>query len=156
MVAKKIKVLDKNKACGLDGIHPRQLRELVDHVSEPIAKILNQSLKDKILPVDWKTAVISPIFKKGNKNIAANYRPISLTSIICKIMESFVKEAIIDHMTNQNLISSKQFGFIKGRSTASQLLNFVDKCADIIAEKGRDDTIYFDFAKAFDTVPFRD
>ena len=155
MVAKKIKALDKSKACGLDGIHPRQLRELVDCVSEPIAKILNRSLKDKMLPVDWKTAVITPIFKKGNKNVAANYRPISLTSIICKIMESFVKEVIIDHLTNKNLISSKQFGFINGRSTTSQLLIFVDKCADIIAGKGIADTIYFDFAKAFDTVPFR-
>ena len=73
MVSKKIKSLDKNKACGLDGINSRLLRELVDHVSEPIAKILNQSLKDKMLPADWKTAVISPIFKKGNKNIAAYY-----------------------------------------------------------------------------------
>ena len=65
MVSKKIKALDKNKACGLDGINPRQLQELVDYVSEPIAKILNQSLKDKMLPLDWKTAVILPIFKNG-------------------------------------------------------------------------------------------
>ena len=87
--------------------------------------------------------------------MAANYRPISLTSIICKIMESFVKEAIISHLTDNNLISDKQFGFMNGRSTTSQLLNFVDKCADVMAGKGAIDTIYFDFAKAFDTVPFR-
>ena len=108
-----------------------------------------------MIPADWKTAVISPIFKKGNRNIASNYRPISLMSVICKIMESFVKKVIIDHLTNQNLISSKQFGFINGRSSMSQPLNFVDKCADIIAGKRIADTIYFDFAKAFDTVPFR-
>ena len=154
-VAKKIISLDNSKACGLDGIHPRQLQELVNHVSGPIAKIINRSLKDGKLPKDWKTAVISPIFKKGDKNVAANYRPISLTSIICKIMESFVKEAIISHLTDHNLISDKQFGFMNGRSTTSQLLNFVDKCADVMAGKGAIDTIYFDFAKAFDTVPFR-
>ena len=104
MVSKKIKALDKNKACGLDGINPRLLQELVDHVSVPISKILNRSLKDKMLPADWKTAVISPIFKKGNRNIAANYRPISLMSIICKIMESFVKKAIIDHLNTSILL----------------------------------------------------
>lgn len=70
-------------------------------------------------------------------------------------MESFVKEAIISHLTDHNLISDKQFGFMNGRSTTSQLLNFVDKCADVMAGKGAIDTIYFDFAKAFDTVPFR-
>ena len=88
MVAKKIKVLDKNKACGLDGIHPANYESLLTIFRSQSQKTLTQSLKDKMLPVDWKTAVISPIFKKGNKNIAANYRPISLTSIICKIMES--------------------------------------------------------------------
>ena len=76
MVGKKIKLFDNNKSCGLIGIHPHQLRELVNHVSNLIAKILNQSFKDEKLPTDWKTAAVSPIFKKGDKNVAANYPPI--------------------------------------------------------------------------------
>ena len=136
MAAKNIKLFDNNKSCGLDGIHPRQLRELVDHVSGPIGKILHQSIKDEKhekLPTDWKTATVSSIFKKGDKNVAANYRPISLASIIWKLIESFIKEAIISHLANENLISNKQFGFINGRSTTSQLLHFVEKCANTMA-----------------------
>ena len=116
IVAIKIGLFDNNKACGLDGMHPRQLRELVDHVSAPIARILNQSLQDGKLPLDWKNAVVSPIFKKGDKHVAANYRPISLTSIVCKLMESFVKEAIISleqtirlHQWKINHVPASQF-----------------------------------------------
>ena len=97
-------------------------------------------------PTQRKSANVSPIYKKGSKNKAENYRPISLTSIICKIMESFIKERLVAHLTSNNLLSSKQFGSISGRSTVTQLLTYLDKCID---------AIYFDFQKAFDTVPHR-
>ena len=107
------------------------------------------------IPTEWKSANVSPIYKKGSKNKAENYRPISLTSIICKIMESFIKERVVAHLISNNLLSSKQFGFISGRSTATQLLRYLDKCIDTIVNGGVVDTIYLDFQKAFDTVPHR-
>ena len=74
------------------------------------------------LPHDWKFANISPIFKKGSRSLAENYRPISLTSVVCKLMEVFVKRVIMQHQTDQKLLSPKQYGFISGRSTSTQLL----------------------------------
>ena len=68
-------------------------------------------------------------------------------------MEKFIRAKVIEHLRNENLLSMRQFGFINGRSTTIQLLNYLDECADIIAQGGVVDTIYLDFAKAFDTVP---
>ena len=153
IVHKKIMQLDINKACGPDEIHPRLVKELKDWLTKPITVILRKSFEEGRLPRDWKTANVSPLFKKGSTNKASNYRPISLTSIVCKIMESVIKDSITDHMSRENLLSKKQFGFINGRSTTTQLLNYLDKCVELIARKFTVDTIYFDFAKAFDTVP---
>ena len=126
---------------------------LVDYVACPLAMLMNKTLKHGTLPQDWKKAFVSPIHKKGARNIAENYRPISLTSVDCKSMEKFVKDAVFNHLIENNLLSKKQFGFVNGRSTVTQLLNYVDKCAEIIANGGAVDCIYFDFSKAFDTVP---
>ena len=100
-------------------------------------------------------AYVSPIFKKGARDKAESYRPISLTSIVCKLMESFVKDSIVTHMKAENLLSSKQYGFINERSTTTQLLPYLDKCIETIVSGGVVDTIYFDFAKAFDIVPHK-
>ena len=153
MVKRELRKLNPNKSCGPDGVHPRMLKELSDFISAPLASLLNKTLKHHAIPEDWKKAFVSPIFKKGARNKAANYRPISLTSIVCKIMESLVKESILTHMISNNLLSKKQYGFISGRSTVTQLLNYLDRCATIMADGGVTDAIYFDFAKAFDTVP---
>ena len=74
------------------------------------------------LPQDWKIVYVSQIFKKGARNKAEDYRPISLTSIVCKLMESFVKDSIMTHMRAENLLPSKKHGFINERSTMTQLL----------------------------------
>ena len=152
-VLKKLLSLDTNKSVGPDNIHPMLLRRLANELKEPLTAILQKSLNEGQLPDDWRNAIISPIHKKGSKVIASNYRPISLTSIVCKILESFVKEAVIKFLTEEKLISSKQYGFMEGRSTTTQLLYFMDKCADVISRGDVVDTVYFDFAKAFDTVP---
>ena len=155
MVRTEILKLNANKSCGPDDIHPRLLIELVDILSGSITLLLNKTLQEGEIPADWKSAYISPIYKKGAKNRAENYRPISLTSIICKIMESFIKEAIMSHLRSENLLSSKQYGFISGRSTVTQLLRYLDKCVETIVDGSVVDSIYLDFQKAFDTVPHR-
>ena len=90
--------------------------------------------------------------KKGATNKAENYRPISLTSIVRKLMEYFVKDSIMTHLRAENLLPSKQYGFINGRSTMTQLLSYLDKCIDTIVSGGVVDTIYFEIAKAVDSV----
>ena len=100
-------------------------------------------------------AIVSPIFKKGSRKVTANCRPVSLTPIRCKIMEAAVRETILTHFKKNNLLSTRQFGFLRGRSTILQLLTFLDKCVDSISRENVTDIVYFDFQKAFDTVPHK-
>ena len=84
MVLKEIRELNVNKSCGPDEIHPKMLKELADFISVPITILLNKTIQDGEIPDDWKKANVSAIFKKGAKGLAENYRPISLTSLVCK------------------------------------------------------------------------
>ena len=88
-------------------------------------------------------------------NKPQNYRPVSLTSIICKTLESLVRDHIIEHMKLNNLFSEKQFGFISGRSTTLQLLHVLNIWTDILDQGGEIEAIYCDFMKAFDKVPHK-
>ena len=155
MVKKEIHSLNPNKSFGPDEIHPMMVKELVDYISIPLYIIMKKSLIEGLLPEEWKVANVTPIYKKGSKNIAENYRPVSLTSIACRIMEKIIKTQIMTHLTKENLLSKKQHGFMTKRSTVTQLLSYLDKCAESISKNNVVDVIYFDFAKAFDTVPHK-
>ena len=141
IVQKEILKLNVNKSRGPDEIHPQILIELVDLVSKPLALLLNKTTDEGCIPQDWKMAHVSSVFEKGARNWAENYRPISLTSIVRKLMESFVKDTIMTHMRAENLLSSKQYDFINGRSTTTQLLFYLNKCIDTIVSGGVADTI---------------
>ena len=91
--------------------------------------------------------------KKGKKDLIENYRPISLTCICCKLMESLVRDIVMDHFVSNNLFSDKQYGFIKGRSTVLQLLKTTDYWTNALDNNEQVDIIYTDFEKAFDKVP---
>ena len=136
-------------------MHPRVLSELRTVLVSPLLVIFQTSVRTGSLPAAWKDANISAIHKKGNKHIAGNYRPVSLTSIVCKLLESFVRDGLIEYMKVNNLISRKQFGFLTGRSTVLQLLRVLDQWTEILDRGGCVDVIYCDFMKAFDTVPHR-
>jgi len=98
-------------------------------------------------------ANVSPIFKKGCRSEVSNYRPVSLTSQVCKIYESILRDAIIDHLVKNQLIRYSQHGFLRGRSCLSNLLTFFDKVTECV-DRGVDvDIIFLDFAKASDKVP---
>ena len=109
----------------------------------------------KKLPVEWKHANVSAIFKKGKRTAPQNYRPVSLTSVVCKVLESLIRDSIVNHMSENNLFSPKQFGFLAGRSTVLQLLKVLDIWTKILDQGGCIDVIYCDFMKAFDKVPHR-
>ena len=152
----KLDKLNISKSPGPDGIHPWVLKEVSMSLCTPLAKIFETSIKTGLLPEDWKCANITAIFKKGNKKVAGNYRPVSLTSIVGKLMETLVQEEIREYMKWNELFSKKQFGFISGKSTVLQMYNYYKFWTN-----GRKfwikvvcvDTIYCDFMKALDKVP---
>ena len=152
-VASKLKKLKTFKSPRPDGLHPRVLHELANCISTPLSIIFNTSLTTSVLPTDWKTANVSAIHKKGNKNQAQNYRPVSLTSIAGKILEQIIRDNVTEHMKDNDLLSDKQFGFIKGRSTVLQLLKVLDSWTETLENGGCIDVVYCDFMKAFDKVP---
>ena len=154
-IVKKLKKLKVNKSPGPDSVHPRIINELAETLSVPLVIIYNTSIRTKTLPMDWKHANVSVIFKKGSKTTPKNYRPVSLTSILCKTLESIVRDSIIEHMEMNNLFSKKQFGFITGRSTVLQLLHVLNIWIEILDQGGDLEVVYCDFMKAFDKVPHR-
>jgi hypothetical protein len=118
-------------------------------------KIYNCSLTDKTMPIDWKLANIGAIYKKGKKSEVNNYRPVSLTSVVCKLLESFIKDKTMTYFLQNKLFSNKQFGFLKGRSTVTQLLVILEQWVDGLEDGGRFDVVYTDLEKAFDKISHR-
>lgn len=154
-VKKQINNLRKDAAPGPDGITPALLKNIRDEVAGPLCHIFNKSLTGGQVPGDWKTATVIPIFKKGQKKEPANYRPVSLTSIPCKMMEAIIKNRIMEHLTENNLLRDSQHGFQKGKSCATNLIltmEYLTKANDAGVPV---DLIYLDFSKAFDKVPHR-
>jgi ribonucleases P/MRP protein subunit RPP40 len=152
-VKNKIKGLREDAATGPDGIGPLLLKRLSNELAEPLARVMRASLKDGAVPEDWRTANVTPIFKKGKQSDPENYRPVSLTSVSCRIMESVVKDHIVKHLDKHGLVKKTQHGFTRGRSCASNLLSFLEKATAALDNGDSVDVIYLDFTKAFDTVP---
>ena len=155
MIQKKLLHLNNSKSPGPDQLHPVVLKAVASSLVKPLCVIFNTSIRTGKLPSDWKKAHISAVFKKGDREFPSNYRPISLTSIVCKILESLLRDHIVDYLQCNNLFSSKQYGFVPGRSTSLQLLSMLDTITDIVDSSGQVDIIYMDFQKAFDQVPHR-
>ena len=132
MIRKEILSINPNKSIGPDEVHPVMLKELVDYVSPPLFLVMSKSLAEGKLPTDWRLVHVTPIYKRGPKNIAENYRPVSLTSIACRLMEKIIKEQILSHLVKEEVLSKQQHGFMKNRSTVTQLLSYLDKCAESI------------------------
>ena len=104
-------------------------------------------------PFDWRCANVTPIYKKGKKNLASNYRPVSLTSQIGKVMEAIIKDDLMGHLKQHNLIRNSQHGFWSGRSCLTNLLKFLEDVTKDADNGSPVDIIYLDFSKAFDKVP---
>jgi hypothetical protein len=154
-IREKIQGLRVDSAPGPDGINPRLLKELGDSVLTPLEIIFKKSLTTGVVPLEWRQATVIPIFKKGSKREAGNYRPVSLTSIPCKILESILKDEIMEHLLSNGLIKDSQHGFMPGRSCTTNLITFLEK-ATLAKDNGKPmDVVYLDFSKAFDKVPHR-
>ena len=148
-----LRSLNVNKSSGPDGLHPRVLKELATVLSYPLKLLFDKTITQGKLPSQWKIAEVRPIFKKGIKTSPGNYRPVSLTPIICKVFEGFIKDSIFKHLINNNLLSDDQYGFCGGRSCTTQLLNTINDWFSYLDKNIPVDAVYLDFRKAFDTVP---
>ena len=151
-VKTKLEKLNQYKSCGPDKIHPHVLKETAASCSIPLSIIFRESLRVGETPDDWKKANVTPIFKKGSRNEPANYRPVSLTSQVCKVLESIVKEHVFEHLNSKDLLSEKQHGFREGRSCLSNLLTTLEDWTETLDDKACVDIAYLDFRKAFDLV----
>ena len=154
-VYEKLKSLKRNSAPGPDGITTNILIEACNELTLPLTQIFKQSLNAGQVPLDWKCANVTPVFKKGNKSNPANYRPISLTSTVCKILESILRDEIMNHLLSNNLIRSSQHGFMEKKSCLTNLLHCMEEVTKILDEGDSVDVLYLDFAKAFDKVPHK-
>ena len=114
--------INGNSSPGSDGIHPKLLKELSPELCHPLQLIMNNSLQTGTLPSLWTESIVVPIFKKSSRLNPLNYRPVALTSTVCKIMERALASALWEHIEENNLIRPEQFGFRKGHSTVDQLI----------------------------------
>ena len=153
MVKKQLKKLVISKSMGPDNIPPKVLSALSenDGFVEAVTCLFNKCFSTATMPKIWKTANVTALHKKGSKTDRSNYRPISLTCILCKVYEKLVRAHILTHVESK--ISKHQHGFVSGRSCLSNLLESLDSICDILAGGGTVDIFYLDFQKAFDTVP---
>lgn len=152
-VEKKLAKLKIDKSAGPDDIHPRILREIAPVISKPLADLMQNSLTAGQLPSLWKDANITALHKKGQKSSPTNYRPVSLTCQLCKVMESIIRDHILQYLDTYNIISPNQHGFTPKRSCASQLIECIEDWLQAVDDGVPVDIIYLDFQKAFDSVP---
>ena len=122
IIKNKLIKLNPNKSPGPDGWHPRVLKEVAEALTPLLLILLRESLDEGSLPDDWKQGNITAVHKKGSKQNPCNYRPISITSIICKLFEDIIRDAIVTHMSVNNLFCDQQHGFVPWRSCITQLL----------------------------------
>ena len=135
-----------------DDVPSLYIKKTLSHLLEPLQHLFNYSIQHSQTPAIWKTAIVIPIFKKGRTNNPGNYRPISLTSVICRILERIIHKHILTHLLNNSLISPIQHGFITNRSTQTQQLHFLNQITDLYDKNKQTEIIYLDYSKAFDTV----
>ena len=118
--------LDHRKSVGLDNVHPRVLKECCESLCLPLMLLFKKSYLEGSLPSVWKRANVTPIHKKGVKTDPNNFRPISLTSKVCKVMERLTRDDMMEHLLSNELISKDQHGFTFNKSCSTNLLESLD------------------------------
>ena len=136
----------------MDGIHSFVVKSCADTFSEVLSTVFVRSYSCGKIPEAWRLAQISPIFKKGSRSVLSNYRPISLTSVPCKLMERMIRDVMMDHLYGNNVIATEQHGFVLKKSVVTNLLETVDQISDGIDKGFHVLVVFLDFAKAFDRV----
>ncbi len=154
-IQKRLESLNCEKAPGGDGVAQRVLKNCPVILAGVMEAIFNKTMEEGKVPSEWRDANISPLFKKGSKLEASNYRPVSLTSVCCKVMEGIVRDSIASHLNRYNLISARQHGFVQQRACVTNLLECQHEISVSLGKNKSIDVLYTDFEKAFDKVSHR-
>lgn len=152
-VLKVLRNLNVWKACGLDNIPNRMLKECAEYIYKPLCCIFNQSIRSGVFPQYWKVAKIQPVYKhKGNRSDPVNYRPIALLCSISKVLEQLIHKQLLNFCLRHDLIPDEQFGFLPGRSTTWQLLSLMEEWHEALDAGRTVHALFLDVSKAFDRV----
>ena len=154
-IYKMLQSLQVHKATGPDGLSARLLKTAGAELASVFTVFFQASLNQGIIPKDWKKADVVPVFKKGAKNRPENYRPVSLTSITCKMLEHIITSNIMRHLEQHGILTDAQHGFRKQRSCETQLIITLQDLAKTVDDRGQSDVVLLDFSKAFDKVPHK-
>jgi len=147
-----IRRLKCNLSSGPDNIPPMLIKKLCSSLCKPLSLLFNQFISVGFVPDDWRKAVVVPVFKKGAAGLLSNYRPISLTYVLSKVMERIVSRKVCNHLRLNNILSPDQHGFLSKRSTCTNLLKCFNDWSLSIQSREQTTVIYVDFSKAFDVV----
>ena len=147
-----LKKLNPHKASGTDQLKPIVLRTLQKELAPILQVIFQKSIDQAQQPNIWKKAYVSQIFKKGHRTDLANYRPISLTCVLCKVLKHIVASNISKHFANLNILYHLQHGFPEKQSCETQLVMLIDELSKNMQSRKQTDLILLDFSKAFDKV----
>lgn len=144
--------LDIHKSSGPDGIPPIVLKTCAPELAPVLTRLFRLSYTSGVVPDSWRTALVHPIPKKGDRSNPSNYRPIAITSLFSKIMESIINRQLLKYLEDQQLLSDQQYGFRRGRSGGDLLVYLTHRWAQAIETKGEALAVSLDIAKAFDRV----
>ena len=147
-----LKSTNVRKAGGPDGIPPRVLRECASELAPPLVQLYSLCLNTNTFPQCWKHAHVQPIPKKGSRSDPSNYRPIALTCILSKIFETLLNSHFLDHLESHSLLSDRQYGFRRSRSTGDILSYLTDLWFSALRNYGETCVVALDISKAFDRV----
>lgn len=152
LVRRAIKRLSVRTKGGPDGIPPTFFINCCDELCSPLSLLFSLCFDKCIMPPVWLLSYITPIFKKGNAATANNYRPIALTATMSKLMETIIKDQIVQFFVNKGIINKNQHAFIKKHSTASNLMECIHDWQVGLNSHQQTDVVYIDFSKAFDSI----
>ena len=151
-VKDQLQCLDTTKAYGPDGISPKLLKEAAPVIADSLCKLFNASIQQGKIPLTWKQANVIPLFKKDKAELVGNYRPVSLLSILSKILEKIVFKYVYNFFKDNFLISIYQSGFLPGRSTTTQLTELFHIFNQHVSDGKEIRVVFLDIQKAFDCV----
>ncbi len=154
-VEKLLKDINPKKASGPDEIPTRVLHNLAVEVAPVLTEIYRQSIRTGDIPIQWTKAWITPVFKKGGRSEASNYRPVSLTSVACKLLEHIVCSHVREHADNYEILGEENHGFRAKHSTETQLIMTSHNMLKQRDQGKQLDVIILDYSKAFDTIPHK-
>lgn len=151
-ISKIIGQLKSDSAPGLDGFTNRLIKNLTPAIIAPLTIIYNISLSTGEFPDSWKTALVTPIHKSGDKNLSSNYRPISLLGVFSKILEKIVNSRLVKFLEKHRLLNDRQFGFRPGKSTEQAVSLVTSLISSYLDLNYSCVGLFLDLSKAFDTV----